>query len=214
LAKKSIYGEKSIFVPEVQIDSADILDDVVRGEYTMMDVSLAGAEGEESPIQVLHEVIESAAKNMQTSLNSPKSGNFFNLVDSDLLKRGSPVPIVDIVRQSVLGMEMLQNDPMATNDATSAVNSFIKATAMHEAETKIREAVKSAEDEKKKIEQEKTDESMAESAAVAGVFSEPKDPKNLGFNITEEDFDISFSPSDDPDCYKPLEIISYMGMTN
>lgn len=87
---------------------------------------------------------------------------------------------------------------------------------MTEAETKIREAVKNAEHKQKIMDQQKTDEALAEFAAIAGAFSNtlPQDTQNLGFNITEEEFDISFSPSDDPDCYKPLEIISYMAMTN
>jgi hypothetical protein len=37
--------------------------------------------------------------------------------------------------------------------------------------------------------------------------------KDWEFDMSGDNFDISFLPSDDPNCYKPLEIISYMGMT-
>lgn len=41
---------------------------------------------------------------------------------------------------------------------------------------------------------------------------QPKDPE-LSFNIYDDKYQISFMPSEDPYCYKPLEIVSYIGMT-
>ena len=36
---------------------------------------------------------------------------------------------------------------------------------------------------------------------------------NFGFDITNQTFDLTFVPNDDPNVYKPIEIISYIGLT-
>lgn len=107
------------------------------------------------------------------------------------------------------------------NDARDACESYVRAMVMYEGEMKIRNAVHDA--NKKQIEREI--EKFAEVAAVSGAFSDltskvavesskkTDNAENLGFNITNTNFDVSFVPSDDPDVYKPLEIISYVGMT-
>lgn len=115
---------------------------------------------------------------------------------------------------------MMRGSKFEENDARDACESYIKAMAMIEGEVKIRNAVHDA--NKKQIERDI--ERLAEVAAVSGAFSDDNSKKTtqassdkineaLGFNITNANFDISFVPSDDPDVYKPLEIISYVGMT-
>lgn len=177
---------------------------------------------DESPIQLFHHLVETTKKHMQTSLSSAANASNFHTplkgptVD-DLRQRATPINLDEAVKRSALGITVLQNNPLDTNEANAAVQSFLVGLVMQEAETSIREVVDNAEKEERKMEQDKTDDSMAESAAVAGAFSSSKEKtqgRKLNFNITEEEFDISFSPSEDPNCYKPIEIISYMGMTN
>lgn len=114
---------------------------------------------------------------------------------------------------------MMRGSKFEENDARDACESYIKAMVMYEGEIKIRNAVHDA--NKKQI--EKDIDRLAEIAAVSEAFSDNNLKKTtqessnkneaLGFNITNTNFDISFVPSDDPDVYKPLEIISYVGMT-
>jgi hypothetical protein len=102
---------------------------------------------------------------------------------------------------------------MTENEALIACESFIKAMVMQEGEAKIKKAIEEAKFKQAHL---KRVERLAEAAAVSGALS--SDATVMGerenFDITEKTFDISFVPSDDPDVYKPLEIISYIGMTN
>lgn len=113
---------------------------------------------------------------------------------------------------------MMQESNFEENEARNACESLLKALAMQEGENKIKGAIDIA--TKRHI---KDVEKLAEAGAVAAALvedfdenekiSEFKSIGDLGFNITNTNFDISFVPSDDPDVYKPLEIISYIGMT-
>lgn len=91
---------------------------------------------------------------------------------------------------------------------------------MHEAEMKVLNAID--ETNAKQAQQERL-EKLAEVAAVSGAFSdagekseiettEPR-PEDLSLELKDTSFNISFVPFYDPDVYKPLEIISYVGMT-
>lgn len=211
----------------VDIDSSLILTDVVNGDYTLQDVNLVreGAAAlnrdaiESSPIQLLEKVLESMKRSTQEALQTSDTDHFFNSIDSDLLKRITPLQINEIVSSCKTGIEMLHSNSLDENESKSALESFIKALVMSEGENKIKEALQAAE-KKFKVEQRRAQENMAEIAALSGAFSEDasklsgeKKEIDLGFNITTE-YDISFTPSDDPELYKPLEIISYLGMTN
>jgi hypothetical protein len=115
---------------------------------------------------------------------------------------------------------MMRGCKFEENEARDACESYIKAMVMYEGEIKIRNAVHDA----NKNQIERDIERLAEVAAVSGAFSDNKPQRTsqessnkvneaMGFDITNTNFDISFVPSDDPDVYKPLEIISYVGMT-
>lgn len=201
---------------EIQIDAAYVLDDIVQKKYTMEDIDRArgySIESEsDSPVQLFHQVILNSKKIINRALQTPKSGTYFNAIDFDLATRGSPLLVNEIVKQSVAGIEVLRGDPMEQNEAKAAIDSYVQATAMYEAETKILEAVTACETKQKQIEQLQP---LAQSAAIAFTTTQKNTTTQiLGFDITSEDYDISLTPSDDFDCYKPLEIISYIGMTN
>lgn len=226
-ALKVKVSRQTFKAEEVLVGKADLLDDVIQGKYTMQDIEIVKGETDAvflrggatnkivgTPVQMFSEVVEATQENMRKILNKDKSKNFFiQMYDPELCNTQIPIPINDAMRRSILAVELLSHDPLDTNEAKQAADALAKAAAMQEAENKIREVIKSSEKQKEKSEQEKTDESMAESAAIAGAFSDDiKRPK--GFNITEEEFDVIFSPDDDSEGYKPIEIISYMGMTN
>lgn len=117
---------------------------------------------------------------------------------------------------------MMHGNKFDENDARDACESYVKAIAMQEGETEVKNIVEEA-----KRHKQRDLEKLAEVGAIAGlIMSDEEDvfmeatsetkketSENLGFNITNTNFDIVFSPSEDPDIYKPLEIISYIGMT-
>lgn len=208
---------------KIDLDASEILTDVVNGDYSLQDVHLVseGANAlakdptENSPIQLLEQVLESMKKHTQEALQTSNSDQFFKTIDADLLNRITPLQLNEIVSSCKTGIELLQGPHLDDNEAKSACESFIKAMVMSEGENKIREVIKAA--EKKQKEMEEND--MAEFAAVAAavVFEDQiksDEVINLEFNITETECDVTFVPTDDPDVYKPLEIISYVGMTN
>lgn len=223
------YGQRKKNQPRggnVDIDSSLILTDVINGDYSLQDVHLVkeGAAAlnkdaiESSPIQLLEQVLESMKRSTQEALQTSDTDHFFNSIDADLLNRITPLQLNEIVSSCKTGIEMLHGNLLDEDESKSALQSFIKALVMSEGENKIKEALKAAET-KLKIEQRRADETLAEIAAVSGAFSEDasklsgeKEAIDLGFNITE--YDISFVPNDDPELYKPIEIISYLGMTN
>jgi hypothetical protein len=111
---------------------------------------------------------------------------------------------------------MMQETNFEENEARGACESLLKALAMQEGETKIKSAIDEA--KKRQIKDiEKLAEAGAAAAAAGDDIDEEGEPpvksKREGFNITNTSFEVSFVPSDDPDIYKPLEIITYIGMT-
>lgn len=117
------------------------------------------------------------------------------------------------MNQAAIAVDLLRTHSIEQNDVDDAILDYLNANVMYEAEQNIKNATKSYEDKKKTIH-------LAEAAAACGVTSDPlagdtsASQKVLDFDITDINFDISFVPSDDPDVYKPIEIISYMGLTN
>jgi hypothetical protein len=208
---------------EIEIDASEILTDVVNGDYSLQDVSLVceGAAAlmkdavESSPIQLFEQVMESAKRQtMQAISTSSNTDQFFSNIDPDLLQSPS-FKLNEIVSSCIAGIEAFQGTGSEENEAKHAIESFIKAMVMCEGESKIKEALKMTE-MKEKMRQE---ESLAEVAAVRAMLGgeeeeeDERKPSELGFNITKTEFEVSFMPTDDPEVYKPLEIISYIGLT-
>jgi hypothetical protein len=125
------------------------------------------------------------------------------------------------VKWPFLGIDMIIQHPFDENETRHACESYTKALAMQEAENKIKNAI---EDSRKR--HIKDIEKLAEIGAVAAATGEDleadegekaedvwSDVFKQGFNITNTSYDVSFVPGEEPDADKPIEIISYIGMT-
>lgn len=219
---------KSIKSTEVEIDATEILDGVVKGDFTIHDIHAAreGAEEaeakdpvENSPLLLLDNVLEDSVERMKEALKMREPGQFFESFGSGANNVIQPGQMKTAIDNASTAIKLALRNPISTNDAKEAIDSFILATSMNEAEMKMKQRQEIA------VAKNKETENLAEIAAVSGVLSgvvalpqppqQPDDPdKTLGFNITDMNYEISFLPSNDPDVYKPLEIISYIGITN
>ncbi|KAG5672678.1 hypothetical protein PVAND_002789 [Polypedilum vanderplanki] len=204
---------------KIDINPIDVLNDVIKGDYTLQDVSFGqGTEVkpvEKSPLQLLENIIEDTKRRTQNALHANDSAQFFQSIESDVLSRITPMQLDNIISSCTTGIDLMQETNFDDNEARSACESFLKALAMQEGDTKVKNAIEEA----KKRQQNKGIEKLAVVGAVAALLSDDIDEKDeevkmhTGFDITNTSFDLSFVPSDDPDVYKPLEIISYIGMT-
>lgn len=193
-------------------DMFTLVDNVVKGDYTMEDLVNLNLtdENQKSPLQLFdHVVHDLKEKTLKTVNPNDQSNNFFgdiNKMDTETY----PDFIEDTIFNASLGIELAIGNELETNEVREACESYLKAMAMSEVEQKIRRT---------EISDGAKLEEMAEAAAVsAAAFDrEPatlnKTKRHLDFDIYDTSFDISFLPSDDPDVYKPLEIISYIGLT-
>jgi hypothetical protein len=230
-----------------KIPVTEILDDVVKGRYELRDVHAAQGGDEEaepkdpvenSPLQLLDNVLEEAMEQTKGTLSLKEPGQFYDgyasmengVMDEEQMKSA--------LNHAVTAIELSFASSFTSNDAKEACNSFVVASASMEIEMKIKKAQELAQDAQ--MEREKLAEAAAVSVAFAdaepssdvqGAIPSPstvippsqpteassakeRDIRDYGFNITDCSYDVSFLPSDDPNIYKPLEIVSYIGMTN
>lgn len=220
----------TIVSPQVDVNAVDMLNDIVNGDYTLQDVHSVreGVEAaddkdavENSPLQLLDAVIDSVKEQTHEALQTKQPGHFFGSLESELTGKMKPSQIDDAINHAATAINLVQGTYFVDNDAQEALNDYIKALAMNEAEMKLKQIDEMANETQAR--QEAT-ENLAEVAAAAGVLSDAANPiaqptiedcsiKNLSFDVTELNYDVSFLPSNDPNVYKPLEIISYIGMT-
>lgn len=231
-----LYEEKghklaSIPAAHVEVDPIDLLGDIVRGDYTLHDVHLVreGAEAAEgkdpvdkSPLQFFDSIMDMVKTQTHDALHTNKAGHFFGS-DPESLVEIMPGQMKGAVDRAATAIDIVQQTQADSNEAREACESFIQALAMNEAEIKLKHLKKIVAEGQA---HQEGIEKLAEIAAVSGAVSdgaaqkaqttlihERQKSKHLDFNVTEMNFDVSFLPSEDPDVYKPLEIISYIGMT-
>lgn len=169
-----------------------------------------------SPLQLFDEVLENAKEDTHEALQTKEPGHFFGSVQSEWNEKMMPGLIGDAINNASIAIELIHRNSPEKNEATAACESYVKALAMNEAEIKLKQIGKLANE---KLDRQTTEE-CAEAAAISGAISDigldqqdPKCKKTISFDITDLSYDISYLPNDDPDVYKPLEIISYIGMT-
>jgi hypothetical protein len=137
-----------------------------------------------------------------------------------------------IIQNASMGLELAlasQTIEGEAQEAQEAVNSFLIAENVNEAEQKSKK--------EESMKSEPSDVSfhlLSDEAAIAAAAAEaaelakkkkgdgirdeelidiPEAKRYLDFDIHDLSYDISFLPSNDPSVYKPLEIISYIGLT-
>lgn len=94
---------------EVHVNPIDILNDVVKGDYTLQDVSLA-QDGTEvrpvvkSPMQLLENIVEDTRKRTQDALHASSTAQFFQNIDSDAFSRITPMQMENIISSCTTGM--------------------------------------------------------------------------------------------------------------
>lgn len=196
-----------LLAEKVEVDAVNLIADVVNGDYTLEDVH-AAREGraaasakdpcEKSPLQMFDEITESRKKKITESLNTT-TGQFFANLDGSAKGKLLPSQLKDAVNQAATAIELsFDHQPGDKNEASEAIESYIKATVMNEAEMKLKKTGEMMEQDNEKKAEEELDLS---------------DGHTLGFDITGLDYNITLVPTDDSNVYKPLEIISYIGLT-
>lgn len=181
-----------------------------------------------SPLQLLDNVITEVKNTTLHNLNpnSTNSSEFFGtfgaLNDNTQL---NDITMSGLLQETILNasiaieLSLVGHGNFESNEAREACESYLTALALTEVEQKITTSDQRADDEAK-----------AEVAAVS-TFSSMIDeeingaggPKetdaasqsqpHLDFDIQDLSYEISLLPTDDPDGYKPLEIVSYVGLT-
>lgn len=231
-AEKSLFerrGHKIAAIKETNIDveAVDILADIVNGDYTLHDVHTVregvDAAGEKddldnSPLQLFDKIVEAVKDQTHDALKTDDTEHFFTNFATELSNIMMSTQLTDAINQAATAIDLVQKGPLETNEAKEACESFIKAMAMNEAEQKLKQAEKMSNENQARRQAEKpvpvppvNDEEDADPEPDAEP--EKRSSKSLDFDVSELNFDISYLPSDDPDVYKPLEIISYIGMT-
>lgn len=213
---------------DVEIDATEILDGVVKGDYSIQELHAAREGTEEaaakdpvenSPLQLLDNILDDSMERTKEVLKTKEPGQFFESYGFGANDIIEPEQMKNAIDHASTAVKLALGNPIVTNDAKEACDSFILATSMNEAEMKMKERQEIA--IKAQARHEATT-NLAEAAAASLALSTDTELKTsqtdiqdrtLGFNITDLNYDISFLPSNDPDVYKPLEIISYIGMT-
>lgn len=224
-SEEKLFEEKgfkvsSIKATEVGVDAVDLLTDIVNGDYTLQDLHSIreGPEAaerkdavENSPLQLFDNIIESAKEKTHEALKTKEPGHFFNSLEVELQNKMTPTHMTDAINYAATAIDLVQENQVGPNEAKEACDSYIKALALNEAEIKLKHVEGLANLNQSR--HEATEEAASSGEAATKPAKKPQRPKNIAFDITDLNYDISFLPSDDPDVYKPLEIISYIGTT-
>lgn len=230
-AEKSLFerrGHKIAAIKEtnIEVEAVDILADIVNGDYTLQDVHTVregvDAAGEKddldnSPLQLFDKIVEAVKDQTHDALNTNDTEHFFANFATELNNIMMSTQLTDAVNQAATAIDLVQKGPFETNEAKEACESFIKAMAMNEAEQKLKQAEKLSNENQSRRQTEKPEPvppvNDEEANPEQDAEPEKRSSKSLDFDVSELNFEISYLPSDDPDVYKPLEIISYIGMT-
>lgn len=105
---EEIYGAGN---PSQSIDlkAVDVLDDVIKGDYKLKDVNLA-RDGtnvisvESSPIQLLDKVVDNLKSVTKNSLQTSENPHFFQIVESNVLNRVTPLQLDNIISSCAAGI--------------------------------------------------------------------------------------------------------------
>lgn len=178
---------------------------------------------ENSPLLFLDNILEDIRDITMETLNLSDPPNFFPSLESELATKMIPTRVTAAINNAATAIDLMQGNHLDTNEAKEACELYVQALVMIEAETKLKQIGELANMNQSRL---NSTEAKAEIAAVFGATSEEAGqvtqpttarlrppPKHIGFDITDLSYDISFLPSNDPDTYKPLEIISYIGIT-
>jgi type I site-specific restriction endonuclease len=98
----------SMDASEVNVNTVDLLNDIVKGDYTLVDVQIAqnGTEirsVETSPMQLLEKVVEETKKRTQNALFTSDTAQFFPQIDSDASIRITPMQLDSIIATCTTG---------------------------------------------------------------------------------------------------------------
>lgn len=233
-SEESLLENRSLKVSSIQsshvnVNAVDLLNDIVNGDYSLQDVHSIreGPEAaedkdavENSPLQLFDIVIDSVKEQTHEALQTKQPGNFFGSLEDELTSgRIKPSQLEDAINHAATAIDLVQGKNFVDNEAQEALNDYIKALAMNEAEVKLKQLDEMANESQAR---EEASEKFAEVAAASGLLSDDTDPgastkaaqdHHKSFEVTELNYDVSYLPSDDPNVYKPLEIISYIGLT-
>lgn len=218
-----------------------VMDKVVSGDVKIEEVHIA-REGidaasrkdpvENSPMQFFDNLVQRCETQVRIELNISESEEQLDLITIDFDVSGplDPMEQTSVVENSITALELSMPNSTVATESQEACKSYMLAKSMSNAEKKIKKC------QEVYKQQQEQNESMGEAAAVVGAFNAPNQTGSVapqpaesipvidetiknqgqpcGFKITNTSFDVSFLPSDDPSIYKPLEIVSYMGITN
>lgn len=115
--EKEIYEKYSSKVsdiqePEICIDAVDILNDIVKGNYSLQDVEMIRKTSElpppnddfqNSPIRILDNVVENIRQQTHDTLQNSQSDHFFKTVETDIQNRLTPIKLDEIISSCATG---------------------------------------------------------------------------------------------------------------
>lgn len=224
------------------IDESVILEDVVNGHYSIADVKVVteGRKSVENPadtsvIQLFdrtHEMYKEENKEVLIKKNAKELLEAFEAVD---LKMMAVADIDELVMNATIGIDMNASMRTQRRECLEAFDAFHKAEIMISNEKCLKNSLEILRFKKQETQRLMDQIDYAEAGPsghvppqkpLSGTIfenhpmgakegDEPKDESDakqppLEFSIR---YDFSLLPSEDPDVYKPLEIVSYIGMT-
>lgn len=109
------YGSKVSHIkePEIQVDAVDILNDVVKGNYTLQDVEMIRKSSNleppkddfrNSPVKLLDGVVENVRQQTHDVLQNSSSDHFFKNIDANVQSRVTPMKLDEIVSSCATGL--------------------------------------------------------------------------------------------------------------
>lgn len=115
--EKEIYEKYSSKVldikePEIHVDAVDILNDIVKGNYSLQDVEMIRKSSElpppkddfqNSPIRLLDNVVDNLRQQTHDTLQNSQSDHFFKTVETDIQNRLTPIKLDDIISSCATG---------------------------------------------------------------------------------------------------------------
>lgn len=188
----------------------------------LINLSDRATKDSQSPLIIFDSVIADVKNKTIQSLNPDDdkiSDEFFKTIDPTQINEITfPGRMEEVILNSSVAIELSlegHHKDFENSEAKDACESYLTALALNEIEQKLLFNEKRAKNEVNE---------RAEVAAVSSIGFTIDDQNDqtsknqtsqhhLDFDIHNLSYDISFLPSDDSETYKPLEIVSYIGLT-
>ncbi|CAO1376651.1 unnamed protein product [Diamesa tonsa] len=202
----------------IVIDGAKLLQGVINGHYTMEDITLA-KNGfipatdpiEKSALQLFDNVVNYSRKHTRNILQSTNDPlQFFQSIQQSGIdiENMRPVQLDQCVESAATAIDLMSYTRTEPNEVMDACECLMKAQLMYEAEVNLKKVAEITAAAEAKWMRDQENIATLHRAAYGQEQRRPDEDYDIFMK-----YDLSLLPSDDPSVYKPLEIISYIGLT-